>query len=262
MYSLQRLGVIRRSEKPLPNIDPLSTLSKYDQTIQPDDALSITVSCYDAALAAPFNLIDPRQAGNMPTNSPLASYLVDSKGDIEFPVLGRIHVGRKTIIEIRDTLYKKIKPYIKEPSINIRRINFRITVLGEVARPGSFSINSERITVLEALGLAGDMTPYSDRQRAGTIVTYSNNSCDIITDGNVGWGGPAAPGTPANNPRNFNGTVTFLVSGAGTCTSPPRTVIVTVNQPTTITTQPVSQTFCTDKVATFTVVPAGTGPFT
>ena len=159
------LVLFRRSEKPLPNIDPLSTLSKYDQTIQPDDALSITVSCYDAALAAPFNLIDPRQAGNMPTNSPLASYLVDSKGDIEFPVLGRIHVGRKTIIEIRDTLYKKIKPYIKEPSINIRRINFRITVLGEVARPGSFSINSERITVLEALGLAGDMTPYSDRQR-------------------------------------------------------------------------------------------------
>ena len=159
------LVLFRRSEKPLPNIDPLSTLSKYDQTIQPDDALSITVSCYDAALAAPFNLIDPRQAGNLPTNSPLASYLVDSKGDIEFPVLGRIHVGRKTIIEIRDTLYKKIKPYIKEPSINIRRINFRITVLGEVARPGSFSINSERITVLEALGLAGDMTPYSDRQR-------------------------------------------------------------------------------------------------
>ena len=159
------LVLFRRSEKPLPNIDPLSTLSKYDQTIQPDDALSITVSCYDAALAAPFNLIDPRQAGNMPTNSPLASYLVDSKGDIEFPVLGRIHVGRKTIIEIRDTLYKKIKPYIKEPSINIRRINFRITVLGEVARPGSFNINSERITVLEALGLAGDMTPYSDRQR-------------------------------------------------------------------------------------------------
>jgi hypothetical protein len=66
---------------------------------------------------------------------------------------------------------------------------------------------------------------------------------------------------PVNNPRNFNGSITFLGSGPGTCTSPARTVIVTVNQPTTVTTQPVNQTICTDKVATFTVVAGGSGPF-
>ncbi len=98
----------------------------------------------------------------------------------------------------------------------------------------------------------------------GTIITYSNAGCDIITDGNVGWGGPAAPGTPANNPRNFNGAVSFQASGPGTCQSPARTVVVTVNQPTVLNANlPVNQTICTDKVATFTVaVTAGTGPHT
>lgn len=159
------LVLFRRAETPLPNIEPLSSLNKVDLTIQPDDVLSITVSCYDAQLAVPFNLVDTRQAANTQANSPLVTYLVDSKGDIEYPVLGRIHVGKKTIIEIRDTLYAKIKPYIKEPSINIKRVNFRISVLGEVAKPSFFNISSERVTLLEALGMAGDLTPYSDRQR-------------------------------------------------------------------------------------------------
>jgi Secretion system C-terminal sorting domain len=95
----------------------------------------------------------------------------------------------------------------------------------------------------------------------GTVVTYSNGGCDILVDGNVGWGGPNAPGTPVNNPRNFNGSITFLATGPGTCTSPGRTVIVTVNQPTVVTAHPVNQTICTDKVATFTVAAGGTGPF-
>ncbi|MBN8700136.1 MAG: T9SS type A sorting domain-containing protein [Chitinophagales bacterium] len=93
----------------------------------------------------------------------------------------------------------------------------------------------------------------------GTIQVYSAGGCDIITDGNVGWGGPAAPGTPANNPRNFNGTVSFIANIAA-CTSPARTVVVTVNQPVSITTQPLLQTICTDKVATFTVAATGSGP--
>jgi hypothetical protein len=112
-----------------------------------------------------------------------------------------------------------------------------------------------------ALDMSGATFP-AYTNGTGTVVAYSNGGVDIITDGNVGWGGPIAPGTPANNPRNFNGSVSFIGTGTGTCTSPARTVVVTVNTPTTITTQPVNQTICTDKVATFTVVPAGSGPFT
>jgi len=113
-------------------------------------------------------------------------------------------------------------------------------------------------------GIALDMTgatfpAYTNG--AATTVTYSSGGCDIITGGNVGWGGPAAPGTPANNPRNFNGSVGFVANFAP-CTSPARTVVVTVNQPTTLNAAlPANQTICTDKVATFTAnVTAGTGP--
>jgi photosystem II stability/assembly factor-like uncharacterized protein/subtilisin-like proprotein convertase family protein len=97
---------------------------------------------------------------------------------------------------------------------------------------------------------------------AATTVTYSNGGCDIITGGNVGWGGPAAPGVPVNNPRNFNGSITFVGIGPGTCQSPARTVLVTVNQPTTLNANiPANQTICTDKVATFsTAVTVGSGP--
>jgi hypothetical protein len=114
-------------------------------------------------------------------------------------------------------------------------------------------------------GIALDMTgatfpAYTNG--SGTIQTYSGAGVDLITDGNVGWGGPAAPGVPVNNPRNFNGSISITGAGPGSCVSPPRRVVVTVNQPTSVATQPVNQTICTDKVATFTVVAAGTGPFT
>ena len=96
----------------------------------------------------------------------------------------------------------------------------------------------------------------------GTIQTYTSNGCSIITDGNVGWGGPVAPGPPANNPRNFNGRVSLSGASAAPCTSPARNVVVTVNQPLTVTTQPVNQAICTDKIATFSVAVSGTGPYT
>jgi polysaccharide biosynthesis/export protein len=161
--------LFRKNEAPLPDIEAANTPFNANFLIQTNDALSITVSCIEPQLAAPFNLVDTRSAGNIQSDSPLISFLVDGNGDIEYPVLGKVHVAKLTIPQLRDTLAKKIKPYIKAPSINIKRINFRVTVLGEVANPGSFNIPSERITVLEALGLAGDMTPYSDRQRVMVV---------------------------------------------------------------------------------------------
>jgi polysaccharide biosynthesis/export protein len=159
------LILFRKSESALPEIQPISVAKNTDVTIQPNDALSITVSCLDPQLAAPFNLIDARNSSQIAADSPLASFLVDGNGEINYPVLGKIQATKKTIAQLRDTLTAKLRPYIKEPSINIRRVNFKITVLGEVNKAGSFSISSERITILEAIGLAGDFTSYSDRQR-------------------------------------------------------------------------------------------------
>jgi polysaccharide biosynthesis/export protein len=159
------LVLYRKTETPLPDISPVSVAKSIDLNIQPNDALSITVSCIEPQLAVPFNLIDTRSGGQLQANSPFASFLVDNNGDINFPVLGKMQVAKHTIPQLRDTLIKKLKIYMKDPSVNIRRVNFRISVLGEVGKPGSFDINSERVTLLEALALAGDMTPYSDRQR-------------------------------------------------------------------------------------------------
>ena len=159
------LILFRKGEEPLKELQMTSVNKNIDVPIQPNDALSITVSCLDPQLAIPFNLLDSRTVGQIQSESPLASFLVDSNGDINYPVLGKIAASKKTIAQLRDLLLEKLKPYIKEPSINIRRVNFKITVLGEVARAGAFTIHSERVTILEAIGLAGDFTSYSDRQR-------------------------------------------------------------------------------------------------
>lgn len=159
------LILFRKTENALPDMQPTIVSKNGDLMIQPNDALSITVNCLDPELTAPFNLIDRRNGGQVLADSPLASFLVDSNGDINYPVLGKIQAAKKTIAQLRDTLIAKLRPYIKEPSINIRRVNFHITVLGEVAKAGTYNVSSERITVLEAIGMAGDFTSYSDRQR-------------------------------------------------------------------------------------------------
>ena len=159
------LVLFRQTEAPLPDIAPTVVSKNVDLAIQPNDALSITVNSLDPTLAEPFNLTDRRNGGQVQAESPLGSFLVDSNGDIHYPVLGKIQAAKKTISQLRDTLIYRLKPYIKDPSVNIRRVNFHITVLGEVTKAGTYNISSERVTLLEAIGMAGDFTSYSDRQR-------------------------------------------------------------------------------------------------
>jgi subtilisin-like proprotein convertase family protein len=94
---------------------------------------------------------------------------------------------------------------------------------------------------------------------AGTF-TSSAGGCDIITGTNIGYGGVAAPAAPTFTPRGFRGSVSLVPGAVLACTSPARTVVVTVNQPISITTQPVNAAVCTDKVTSFTVAAAGTSP--
>lgn len=152
------------------NIDTLSTVNapKLESKIQVDDLLLIIVSAEDPEAAAPFNL----ELVNLPTVVGQANavgqkqhqlYLVDSNAEIDFPVIGKLKVGGKTKEEFTNTLKEKIKKYVNNPIINIRIMNYKVSVQGEVARPGSYNINSERITLPEALSLAGDLTIYGKR---------------------------------------------------------------------------------------------------
>ncbi|MEL7251684.1 MAG: polysaccharide biosynthesis/export family protein [Bacteroidota bacterium] len=133
--------------------------------IQPDDLLSIRVQALDIEAVLPFN-VDPPLANNVNVNGnirPQLGYLVSREGTIEFPVLGEVNVLGMTTLELREYLEVELAPYLKEPVILVRYLNFRITVLGEVLNPSTFFVASERVTLLDALGRVGDLTPYANR---------------------------------------------------------------------------------------------------
>ncbi|OAQ42404.1 sugar transporter [Pedobacter psychrophilus] len=134
-------------------------------TIQKDDILGIYITSSSAAESnAPFNNKLNRINGNNEdyTNTnpinPFEGYLVDDKGEIQFPVLGTIKVAGLTTTQLRQSLKEKLTKYLNTPVVNARIVNFKISVLGDVAKPDVYSVKNERITILEALSLAGDLT--------------------------------------------------------------------------------------------------------
>jgi polysaccharide export outer membrane protein len=139
--------------------------------IQTDDVLSITVRALDQETAEPFNLFTgQQQMGQLAMNNPsLMGYLVDPEGNIDFPVVGRINLAGQTVDEAKTMLIGKLEPYLKNPVVIIRFLNFRFTVLGEVKAPRTISVPGERMTILEAIGQAGDLTPYSNREKIMVI---------------------------------------------------------------------------------------------
>lgn len=151
------------------NIDSLSSndlSSSYEVKIQPDDLLSIAVLAEDPEIAIPFNMstTSSQAVGTAAAASSSGStYLVDVKGCIEFPVLGILKVSGLSRSELLKVLKDKISVYIKNPTINLRLVNFKVAVQGEVMAPGIYTVNSERITLIEALSMANDLTIYGKR---------------------------------------------------------------------------------------------------
>ena len=135
--------------------------------IQVDDLLSINVSSLDQVSTAPFNLPNSTvitNTGYVLGSIPPVGYLVDGNGDINFPVIGKIHVQGKNRFEIISELENKLKEYVSHPVISLRILNFKVTVLGEVNRPGTITIPNEKVTILEALGISGDLTIFGERK--------------------------------------------------------------------------------------------------
>ena len=143
--------------------------NQFDMRLQPDDLLSITVSSYNIEAAKPFNSLGDQQvlaqALQSQTNAVelLTGYFVDSEGFIDMPVIGRFNVNKKTIAEVKEALVNEMKVYLKDPVVNIRVLNFKVSVLGEVKTPGTIRLTNKRITIFEAIGMAGDLTAYSNR---------------------------------------------------------------------------------------------------
>jgi len=147
-------------------------LPLYDAKIMPKDLLSITVNTSDPQAAAPFNLTvqTPLNAAltniNTTTQPTLQQYLVNNKGEIDFPVIGRLKVGGLTKNEAEDLIREQLQPYLKEsPIVTVRMANYKISVLGEVNRPGTFT---------------GDMTVYGVRDNVKLIREDAKGKREII----------------------------------------------------------------------------------
>ncbi|MEK6153526.1 polysaccharide biosynthesis/export family protein [Flavobacteriaceae bacterium 3-367] len=135
-----------------------------DNTFTPkfkvDDLISVHVSTLDPEASVPFNLlvgVSGDSGANAGIVAEQVSYLVDKDGEIDFPVLGKVKVEGLSQEELRVLLRDKLSEYLKDPIINIRILNFTVTILGEVRQPGTYPVIGEQITILEALGLAGDL---------------------------------------------------------------------------------------------------------
>lgn len=147
--------------------------SNYEVKITSDDLLAISVSSIDPNAIAVFNL--PATTFLQPgvdeiyATPVLQSYLVDSEGCINFPVLGKLHVAGMTRNSLADYLKKRIAQYAKDPIISVNIMNFKVSVLGEVMRPGTIQITNERISILDAISMAGDLTINGMRDRVTLI---------------------------------------------------------------------------------------------
>lgn len=128
--------------------------------LQPGDVLAISVTADDVRATTPFNQLSPYStSGTVQNTNPfIPTYAIDVNGDIDFPKIGKVNLGGKTRTQAIEFLKSEISKYIVNPGLSMEIRNFKITVLGEVKVPGTFPINSDRITLLEALGLAGDLT--------------------------------------------------------------------------------------------------------
>lgn len=147
-----------------------------EATIQKGDELAISITAKDMAVVRPFNqnystaevsqYSTPK--GNLPTsqNSERGSapiYIVDSSGEIDFPILGKLSTEGKSLVIFQDEIRDGVARYVKQPSVSIRITNYKVTVLGEVNSPGQYTIPDGQATILNALGLAGDLTMYGKR---------------------------------------------------------------------------------------------------
>lgn len=182
------------SYKNVPYMQDIETVNNYgkeiplyDAKIMPKDLLSITVNTTDPQAAAPFNLTvqTPINAGltniTTTTQPSLQQYLVNNEGEIDFPVIGRIKVGGLTKNQAENLIREKLQPYLKEvPIVTVRMSNYKISVLGEVAKPGSFTVSNEKVNVLEALAMAGDMTVYGVRTNVKLVREDADGKREII----------------------------------------------------------------------------------
>lgn len=162
------------------NADTISLAASrglFDAKIMPKDQLTITVITTNPQASAPFNLSVSNTIGtdgrlSSGSTGSLQGYLVDNNGDIQFPIVGKLHVAGLTKTQCEDMIKSKVAPYLaktENPIITVRMSSYRVTVWGEVGHPGVFPVTTEKMSIIEALATAGDLTIYGKRDNVMLI---------------------------------------------------------------------------------------------
>ncbi len=180
----------------LQDVDKAATetaIRMENNTLQPGDQLVINIMAKDLDVVKPFNqnyssgqiLQNPQLTGNVSPTSPTASgptYIIDQNGEIDFPVLGKLETRGLTVEQFKNNLYNKITRYIKEPTVSVKLNNFRVSVMGEVARPGEYVVADGQTTLMKALALAGDLTMYGMRDNILLVRTVDGKMEKVRVD--------------------------------------------------------------------------------
>lgn len=190
--------VPQKKIKYLQTLQEHDTINKFvnkrplDYKIQPNDNLYIRIFSLDEKTYLFFNMVSNSNY-NQYTNDAsiyLNSYSVDREGNIDFPIVGKVFVKDMTVEQVKEVLQAKVDEYLTETMVVVKMVNFNITVLGEVSRPGQLKIYQDEINIFEALAMAGDLTDFANRKKvalvrqteSGSKVIYLDlNKADIIS---------------------------------------------------------------------------------
>ncbi len=168
------------------DFETLVNKNTFSPKFKVDDVINIHISTLNPEASAPFNLFRGAQEGGIRAEQ--VDFLVDTDGEIDFPVIGKVKVAGLSPEEVRVLLRERLKDYLINPIINIRLKNFTITVLGDVNRPGTYPVAGERITLFEAIGMAGDLKIKGRRDNVMVIRDFDGTKVYTkvdLTDKNV-----------------------------------------------------------------------------
>lgn len=150
------------------------TVHDFEYQLQPKDILSIRVS---SLTPAEYNFF--RETEQELGDPLLSGYLIDEEGFIEIPAVGKIELNNLTIREAENKLQSALKSFLQNPVVRIKMLNFEVTILGEVSRPGAYSSFQSKLSLFDAIALAGDLTELADRSQI-KIIRYNGNQASMV----------------------------------------------------------------------------------
>ncbi len=161
--------------------------NNFDYKVQPGDNLYIKIVA-DAETSEMLGNSSGNTSSNLTSDASiyLQSYAVDKDGYIDFPMIPKVKVSDMTVEEITHVMEKSIHEYVREATVFVKLVNFKITVLGEVHRPGNFKIFQDKVNIFEAIGMAGDLTDFADKNKVSLVRTtdkgYDIHLIDLTSD--------------------------------------------------------------------------------